>query len=78
MTECKICYKNINTDNIACLKCWGDVTEHIICKMCYQRESQRRKDNGFDYPNECLLCRPHQPRIIQITNQYTELWHYVD
>ena len=58
MNVCKICYTYKNIEDKACVKCWINDDSHYICNECYRKESQRRKDNGFDYPNECLFCRP--------------------
>ena len=70
MDECKICYSNITNDQRAHIKCFADSGQHFICNTCYMRESERRKQNGFDYPNECFICKPHSKRLTREQSNY--------
>ena len=65
--ECQICFDIYELNKIKDLKCWSKDNDHIICKECFDKESKRRKEMGLQYPNECIICRPFQQRIQQIT-----------
>ena len=65
--ECQICFDTYETNKIRDLKCWSKDNDHIICKECFDKESNRRKEMGLQHPNECIICRPFQERIQQIT-----------
>tara|TARA_Y100001970_G_C14076218_1_gene772144 strand:+ start:609 stop:818 length:210 start_codon:yes stop_codon:yes gene_type:complete len=69
MEMCNICYFYINIEDKAICKCWSDdINKHFICDECYKKESERRKINGFDYPNECMLCKPIPKRLRENEN----------
>ena len=65
--ECQICFDTYETDKIRDLKCWSKDNDHIICKECFDKESDRRKEMGLQHPNECLICKPFQENIENIT-----------
>ncbi len=65
--ECNLCYEIYPIKSIANLKCWSYDNNHIICKDCFQKESQRRKSIGIQSPNECIICKPFQEKIETIT-----------
>ena len=61
--ECNLCYEIYSIKSIADLKCWSKHNDHIICKECFEKESQRRKSLGIKSPNECIICKPFQEKI---------------
>lgn len=65
--ECNLCYEIYSIKYIADLKCWSKHNDHIICKECFEKESQRRKSLGIKSPNECIICKPFQEKIETIT-----------
>lgn len=78
---CEICCNEfISKKDNNKFKCWKP-EPHLICKDCCKKESQRRKDNGFKNPNECILCKPFQQKVennttdvisIEITNNHSD------
>ena len=66
--ECQICFELYTMKNISKIKCWAEnEDDHIICKFCFEKESNNRKNKGIKSPNECILCKPYQEKIEQIT-----------
>ena len=65
--ECMLCYELHTVKNIADLKCWSEEDDHIICKDCFMKESERRKSLGIQSPNECIICKPFQEKIETFT-----------
>ena len=78
LEECKICFESKPVKDMAVdLKCWKPLSDdeendHAICKKCFETESARRKSIGLQYPNECIICRPHQERIQTYTININE------
>jgi len=72
--ECMICAENKPIIEIAStLKCWADEECHTICIECMGRENDRRKNNGFNTPNECIICKPLQERIEPLVIQINDV-----
>jgi len=65
--ECNICFDICELNEIKDLKCWSKDNDHIICKECFDKESNRRKEMGLQHPNECIICRPFQEHIENIS-----------
>ena len=65
--ECQICYNTFEMNKIKNLKCWAEDNDHVICIECFSKESKRRKEIGIKNPNECILCKPFQEHVENIT-----------
>ena len=50
--ECNICYEIFPIKSIADLKCWSHDNDHVICKECFNKESERRLSLGIQSPND--------------------------